>query len=315
MEFVEGKIVEEKEFGGVVFPKTLHPPNGVYEANELVEMVKGKREWLCELLQRHSAILFRGFGLFSAQDFGRVVEAFKWDEMGYLGPAARFKVADRVQTANEVPLDQLINFHHEMAQAKQFPSKIFFFCSQPSPEGGETSIVPSHIVVEKMEERVPEFMAKLSQTGYILGLKTRKDNDSSEIFSQAWKLIIKTEDKAEFEERVKEKMDCSSVKFNEHGSVEFVHGPMNPIRELGGRRVWFNTILGYTSDERDINLRFGDETSFPLEALDAHKKILDETCVDLKWEKGDVLLLDNLCVQHARRPGKPPRVILVSICK
>ncbi|KAF8404253.1 hypothetical protein HHK36_009135 [Tetracentron sinense] len=166
-----------------------------------------------------------------------------------------------------------------------------------------------------MEERVPKFMAKLSETGYILGLKTAKENDSSKVISKTWKWVLKTEDEVEAQKRAKEKINCSSVKFNEDGSAEFVYGPMNPIREFVERRVWFNTILGYTKDERDINLRFGDETPFPLEALDAHKKILDENCVDLKWEKGDVLLLDNFCVQHARRPGKPPRVILVSICK
>ncbi|KAF8404250.1 hypothetical protein HHK36_009132 [Tetracentron sinense] len=175
--------------------------------------------------------------------------------------------------------------------------------------------MPSHIVVEKMEERVPEFMAKLSETGYIFGLKTAKNNCSSSIINKTRKGVLKTEEEVEAEKRAKEKIDCSSMKFNQDGSAEFVYGPMNPIREFGGRRAWFNTILDYTSDERDINLRFGDVTPFPFEALDAHKKILGENCVDLKWEKGDVLLVDNLCVQHARRPGKPPRLILVSICK
>ncbi|KAF8405822.1 hypothetical protein HHK36_007899 [Tetracentron sinense] len=164
-------------------------------------MVRGKREWLCELLQCHSAILFRGFGVSSPQDFGRVVGAFDWEEMGYIGATTRLKVTDRVHTANEAPLDQLINFHHEMALLKQFPSKIFFFCSQPSPEGGETSIVPSHLIVEKMEERMPEFVAKLSEIGFIHVLKTAKENDSNTVISKTWKWLLKTEDEAEAEKR------------------------------------------------------------------------------------------------------------------
>lgn len=44
--------------------------------DELVEMVKAEREWLHETLEAHSAILFKGFGLKSAEEFGRVVEAF-----------------------------------------------------------------------------------------------------------------------------------------------------------------------------------------------------------------------------------------------
>lgn len=103
--------------------------------------------------------------------------------------------------------------------------------------------------------------------------------------------------------------------FNEDGSAGFLFGPMNPIRELRGKRVWFNSIFGYTGNERDVEVSFKDGSPFPVEAVDAYKNILEENCVNLSWQKGDILLVDNLNVQHARRPGKPPRVILVSICK
>lgn len=318
MEFVEGNIGEEKVFRGVVFPKTFHPPSAYeeYGANELVEMVIAKREYLCEVLQRHSAILFRGFQVSSPKEFVRVVEGFGWEEMPYLGATSRITVDDRVHTANEAPLDQLINFHHEMSLIRQFPSKIFFFCSQPSPEGGETSIVPSHIIVEKMEERVPEFVTKVSTTGFLFRRTMANQFDSTKVISQSWKSLLETEDEIEAEKRAKEILECSSITFNEDGSANFVYGPMNPIKEFGGRKVWFNTILGSTSDEKDMNnMSFGDGSHLPAIALDAYKKIINENCVDIKWQQGDVLLVDNLCIQHARRPGKPPRVVLVSICK
>ncbi|XP_058097421.1 clavaminate synthase-like protein At3g21360 [Magnolia sinica] len=312
MGFVEGKIVEEKVFGGKVFPKTLLPGNTC----DLIEMVRGDRQWLSDLLQQHGAILFRGFGISSAEDFAHVVEAFEWDDMPYMGATTRVKVTDRIYTANEAPLDQLINFHHEMSMFKEFPSKIFFFCLEPSPEGGETSILPSHIIVEKMEEIMPDFVAKLSQVGFIIRLSTATDADSGDkVISKTWKELLKTDNQMEAEKRALEKITCNSVEFHADGSAEFIFGPMDPIRELGGRRVWFKPMLGYTSNERDIQISFGDGSPCPPEAIEAYKKILDESCVDLSWQKGDVLLVDNLSSQHARRPGKPPRVILVSVCK
>ncbi|XP_058099708.1 clavaminate synthase-like protein At3g21360 [Magnolia sinica] len=198
MGFVEGKIVEEKVFKGKVFPKTLLPSNTC----DLVEMVRSDRELLSDILQQHGAILFRGFGVFSAQDFSSVVKAFEWDDMPYMGGATRVKVDDRIYTANEAPLDHLINFHHEMSLCKEYPSKIFFFCLEPSPEGGETSILPSHIIVEKMEELMPDFVVKLSQVRLIFRFRTVTDADSNDrVISKTWKELLKTDDEVEAEKR------------------------------------------------------------------------------------------------------------------
>ena len=123
MEFVEGKIAEEKVLGGgLVFPKTLIPPPPApkegCEMRSLVEMIRERREWLSEVLVRHSAILFRGFGVASPEEFGRVVEAFGWEEMPYVGAISRTKMAQRVYTANEAPLLHPIAFHHEMSTVR-----------------------------------------------------------------------------------------------------------------------------------------------------------------------------------------------------
>ncbi|KAK1300179.1 hypothetical protein QJS10_CPB13g00870 [Acorus calamus] len=61
--------------------------------------------------------------------------------MGYVGATMPVKMADKVFTANEIPLDQSISFHHEMSMTKGFPSKIFFYCFEPAPVGCETSIM------------------------------------------------------------------------------------------------------------------------------------------------------------------------------
>ncbi|ERN19963.1 hypothetical protein AMTR_s00071p00129300 [Amborella trichopoda] len=64
-----------------------------------------------------------------------------------------------------------------------------------------------------------------------------------------------------------------------------------------------------------MSLGFGDGVPFPDEAIKNYGKIRDENNVNIRWEKGDILLVDNLAVQHARRPGKPTRIILASLCK
>lgn len=113
--------------------------------------------------------------------------------------------------------------------------------------------------------------------------------------------------------RAQEKLGCSFVRFNDDGSAEFVYGPTSPIKEFGEKRVWFHHLIG--RNEGDTDNYFGDGSPLPRTALDAYRKITSENCVDIKWQKGDVLLVDNLCAQHARRAGEAPRIIIVSICE
>eukprot|EP01018_Ginkgo_biloba_P041003 Gb_34217 [translate_table: standard] len=113
-------------------------------------------------------------------------------------------------------------------------------------------------------------------------------------------------------------MGCAGLQCFEDGTAEFTFGPLKAIRTFEGQEgnnVWFNTIAGYGEGNHNQSLTLGDGDDIPVEAVNAFKRIMDEECVDLKWEEGDVLLLDNLSVQHARRPSKPPRRVLVSMCK
>ena len=48
-----------------------------------------------------------------------------------------------VYTANEAPPDQLIPFHHELAQVANPPQYLFFYCDLPSETGGETALIDS----------------------------------------------------------------------------------------------------------------------------------------------------------------------------
>lgn len=61
--------------------------------------------------------------------------------------------------------------------------------------------MPSYIIVKKMEERVPAFVTKLSELGYVLRFKTPKENVYGNVVSKTWKSLLKTEDEVEAEKR------------------------------------------------------------------------------------------------------------------
>ncbi|KAG6425895.1 hypothetical protein SASPL_110103 [Salvia splendens] len=318
--FAEAKIPEQKSHGGVIFPAVLTPAAA---AAALTAAVKEQRPWLDSLLHKHGAILFRGFdSIATASDFNDVVEAFGYEELPYVGGAApRTNVVGRVFTANESPPDQKIPFHHEMAQVPKYPTKLFFFCETEPVSGGETPIVPSHVVYERMKEKHPEFVDKLEKHGVIYTRVLGEEDDPSSPIGRGWKSTFMTADKAVAEERAA-KLNMK-VEWTEDGA-KTIMGPIPAIKEdetRQQRKTWFNSMVAaYTGWEDKRNdpkkaVIFGSGEPLPDHIIYDCLRILEEESVAIPWRKGDVLLIDNLAVLHARKPFTPPRRILASLCK
>ncbi|KAL8167234.1 hypothetical protein V2J09_008733 [Rumex salicifolius] len=188
----------EKE-NGARFPLILSPSGG---SGSFIDVVKAHNTWLESRLLQVGAILFRGFPVNTASYFNDFVEAFGFEELPYVGGAApRTNVVGRVFTANESPPDQKIPYHHEMAQVSEFPSKLFFFCEFEPRSGGETPIVLSHLVYERMKQRHPEFVEKLEELGLIYIRVLGEEDDPSSPIGRGWKSTFLTHHKSIAEQR------------------------------------------------------------------------------------------------------------------
>eukprot|EP00956_Cyclotella_meneghiniana_P038490 scaffold155183_cov70-Cyclotella_meneghiniana.AAC.1 len=87
------------------------------------------QEQFIELTAKHKALLLQandGEEPFSVEDFASFAESLKLEHYEYVGGAAPrrlipVKANIEVFTANEAPPDQLIPFHHELAQVQNPP--------------------------------------------------------------------------------------------------------------------------------------------------------------------------------------------------
>ncbi|GLJ41935.1 hypothetical protein SUGI_0868230 [Cryptomeria japonica] len=314
--FQQGKVAQQKviDENGLLFPMVLLPQEVSDEGNSLesfLHTIQSNREWINDHLKKVGALLFRGFPLKSASDFNAVMEAFGWDEKPYLGAASRTRVVGRVFTANEAPLEQPIKFHHEMAMFEDFPTKLAFYCEIAPPEGGQTAILLSHKITERMGEKHPEFVSKLEKEGLIYSTMCPAEDDPNN-FLRGWQTLYNTKDKEEAERKaIDSGLKMSKVSWDGNKMI-FQLEPIASIRIVDGdKKAWFN-LLPLSGLEHAPSL--GDGSVIPKEVVESCLQIVEEEAIEVKWEVGDVVVLDNRFIMHARRPSKPPRRILASFC-
>ncbi|KAL6838760.1 hypothetical protein ACP4OV_031474 [Aristida adscensionis] len=306
--FQDARLPQQRAVEGVAFPAVLVPSGGG-GLDEFLAAVRAERSSRLEPLVRGAgALLLRGFPARAAADFDRAVEAFGYDELPYVGGAApRTNVVGRVFTANESPPDQKIPFHHEMAQ---FEPK----------SGGETPIVLSHYVYKRMKEKFPEFVEKLEKDGLIYTRVLGEGDDPSSPIGRGWQSTFLTKDKAIAEERAA-KLGMK-LEWTDDG-VKTIMGPIPAVKwdESRGRKIWFNSMVAAYTGWKDARndpvkaVTFVDGSPLPADVIAECGKILEEECVAIPWQQGDILLIDNWAVLHSRRSFEPPRRVLASLCK
>ena len=78
-----------------------------------------------------------------------------------------------------------------------------------------------------------------------------------------------------------------------------------------------NKSVAETFKEIDVPFfaLYGDGSEIETSALEEIDSLYKETKVSFTWQKGDVLLLDNLLIAHGRNSYKGEREILVAMFK
>ncbi|CAN0878128.1 Clavaminate synthase-like protein At3g21360 [Linum grandiflorum] len=329
--FQEAQIPHQKHFpNSPPFPAVLTPsPSSSSSLTNFTSAIKSETQYLESLLHESGAILFRGFPLSTASDFNQFVESLGFPDCSYVGgSASRTRVVGRVFTANESPPDQQIPFHHELAHVRDPPTKLIFFCEEEPRSGGETPVVLSHLVYERMTEEFPEFVKKLEDEGQIGIRFLGADDDVSSAIGRGWKSTFSTDDKLVAKQRAEAlgmKLEWITDDVDGGGKTvaKTTTGPMPAIKfdKSRNRKVWFNALAAsYTAfgDKRNDpakSVTFGSGDAFPRDAMYGCLKIMEELSVAIPWQKGDVLLIDNFAVLHSRNLFTPPRRVLAALCK
>lgn len=331
-----GHIAPQKHFDidgtTISFPLVLNPgnaePNTPTAALTTTEAVAAwitqYQKQLVDLAKTHGAILLRDFcpPISTAADFDVVCKSFGLDEFPYIGGAApRTVVTGSVFTANESPADQLIPFHHEMAQSKSHPGVLFFYCMKAPPEGGETPIVLSNLVYERIRGEFPQFVSELEQKGVRYVRVLPEADDPSSAIGRGWKSTFAVNTKEDAERVGREMgMDLEWLEGNLLKTTTAVI-PATKKDPRTGKTSWFNSIVAAFTGWKDTRndprkaVVFGDGSSLDADVLRRCQEIMNELAVAFEWKRGDVLVVDNWVTLHSRNSFKGDRIIYASLWK
>lgn len=314
------EVTGQQCYEGTPFP-TAYSPSGDVTIEQAINWVDTERDTLDAQLTEAGTLLFRGFPLANAEDFDRFVTAFRYPNFTYaesLSNAVRVNKTERVFTANEAPSTVRIHFHHEMAQTPIYPSRLFFFCQQPADSGGATPLCRSDVLLDRLREVEPQFVADCEAKGLKYSNVMPGADDASSGMGRSWQSTFGTDAKAGAESKL------AGLGY----SWEWLDGdclrattPVLPaVRELSsGRSSFFNQLIAASQGWKDSRndptkaITHGDGSPLNVTAVRAACEISEELSFDVPWQAGDVALVDNYAVMHARRPFEGTRRILASL--
>ena len=276
---------------------------------------------LLEEASKHGAVLFRGFGLKTAEDFDAFVSAFGLPAFTYedsLSNAVRMNRTPRVFTANEAPPSVQIFFHHEMAQTPFYPARLFFFCEKPADQGGATPICRSDWVWQRLEQACPKFAKDVAEKGLQYSNVMPGEMDLNSGMGRSWQSTLRSDSREAAEKRLK---DLNYTwQWLEDGSLRVKTPVLQGVYDLpDGRRTFFNQLIAAFSGWKDARndpskaIFLGDGSPLDREAVQTAIQIAEELAFDTPWQAGDVALVDNFVAMHGRRTFEGTRKVLAAM--
>lgn len=288
---------------------------------DLAAWAAAHRDQIGEWLRRDGAVLFRGFGLDTVEQFRAAATAISPDLLSYDDPTTpRTELGAKVYTSTEYPPEQTIPHHNELSYNPSWPLKIFFYCVTPPESRGETPLADSRRLYERID---PEVRERFVSKG-VMYLRSFGDG-----VGLPWQKVFQTGTREGVEAYCRERgMSCE---WRDGGRLRTWHvRPAIARHPVTGETVWFNqanvhhpaslppalreSLLAVAADRdfpMDTNACYGDGTLIPDEDIAAVRRAYEEENVLFPWQKGDLLVADNMLVAHGRSPFTGPRRIVV----
>lgn len=317
------EVENQQQHGNTVFPYVIAGCDPNASLDLAARWVASQRDELLTLANRHGAVLLRDFPVEDADGFDAIIRALSLTNFPYeksLSNAVRINRTPRVFSANEAPPEVRIFFHHEMAQTPLFPKWILFSCEIAAKRGGATPLCRSDVLFERLSFSQPEFAKACEDKGLSYTNVMPDADDAQSGMGRSWRSTLGVDSRDSAEQRLRE-LNYSWV-WQEDGCLKATTPPLPAVVEASdGRKVFFNQLIaafcGWKDERNDPShaIRHGDGSPLDADAVRAAADLAEELAFDLRWQVGDVALIDNTITMHARRPFEGTRKVVASLAE
>jgi alpha-ketoglutarate-dependent taurine dioxygenase len=297
----------------------------VHEDENLHGAVDRLRSHIDEALITAGGVLLRGFAVPDVETFHRFASAFghpllKYEFASTPRSAVAASTGAGVYTSTEYPAHQRIPLHNEQAYTREWPMKIWFHCVTPAQEGGETPIADSRGVYRRISPRLRQRF----EPG-VLYVRNFGEMDVP------WQQVFNTDSRLHVEAYCRR----AGIQWEWKGGDGLRTRQLCQAIETHprtGEKVWFNQahlfhVSAREPEEREVleelygienlprNTYFADGSPIADVVFHEIRAALDAETVSFPWQRGDVLMLDNMLVAHSRAPFKGPRKVIVAMAE
>jgi alpha-ketoglutarate-dependent taurine dioxygenase len=288
---------------------------------DLARFAESHRADIDARLLESGALLFRGFAIGDDRDFDRAVKAMSTQKMEYnYGSTPRTLVKNRIYTTTEYPAHLEIPLHSELSYHTDWPRRIAFCCITPAEEKGSTPLADLRKVNATLGPALLEEFTR-RQVRYLRHFHQNID--------VPWQQVFGTEDKAVVDRFCAD--NDIEVDWLPDGVLRTVqkcqgtarHPQLDEVVMFNQAHLFHASSLDeararkleelFGKDRLPRHTAFGDGAEFPAETLAAVRHAYASNAVDFTWEKGDVILIDNMQVAHGRRTFKGKRNVLAAL--
>ncbi|BCJ69503.1 TauD/TfdA family dioxygenase [Polymorphospora rubra] len=191
-------------------------------------------EWgpdgLTELLLRHKALVFRGFGVLP-DALGGLLDRLLPNRLPYVhGNSPRSRVGDNIYTSTEYPQQVTISMHNELNYARRWPDRLAFYCEKAAEKGGATPVLDGALWLDVIDPEVREAFAG--------GIRYVQNLHDGYGFGKSWQDTFETTDRAHVEAFLADahaewEWHAEGLRVTQLRAATTVH----PVT---GTEVWFN---------------------------------------------------------------------------
>lgn len=307
---------------GSELPVLITPTRAGQDVREAVDSLRG---FIDDALFGVGGVLLRDFSVPDVGAFRQFAAAFghpllKYEFASTPRSAVESSGGSGVYTSTEYPAHQNIPLHNEQAYTREWPMKIWFHCVTAAQGGGETPIADSRAVYRRM----PPSIVERFRPG-VLYVRNFGEMDVP------WQKVFNTEDRAAVESFCARSGIAWEWKENDGLRTRQLCQAVE-THPVTNETVWFNQahlfhISARAPEEREVleelygienvprNTFHADGSTISDSVFDEVRSVLDAETVSFAWQDGDILMLDNMLIAHARNPFKGPRKVVVAMAE